>query len=474
MSRTAEGPMEFSWQNGKGPVDENSPFLTAVGRQSANNPLLHKRPRSEFESPNKSFSTSNVPSLRPAANQTTLFPRSPSSPDKPLPPPPSQTIDIEAFRTPRRAPAFDFTSGDDTTPQEDSIKRGVGGFSFDSPDADSEATPDPRIQRYRGMGGSPSKGSQEERRERRPSPKKRSSLLGRLFNSPSTKRDKMIGPYSNKAEKRVTKRRTEKSRSRSHKHNTYDSDTDLEQIDAVKKDKEPGGVHGTLKNFLSLVENHPNAPRILINYLQLMTNFLFFLFGAYVLISLWRGILGDVSNDVDEATSKAILTLQGCRKDWEIFQCGGSNPPERTRVLCEDLAKCIAKNPDKVSRAQLSAKTFAKIINDFAEPISLKAMTFYLTAFTISWMVMNASWNGLRNTLTPDYFQNQHYPPPATPSRQASAGALQYGTPYHPSVGYYGNAYGGPGGSFQGMMPVENGQPDGNMSPDRRMIEGNR
>jgi len=123
--------------------------------------------------------------------------------------------------------------------------------------------------------------------------------------------------------------------------------------------------------------------------------------------------------------------------------------PARSAIdLCDQLSKCIAKDPEKIARAQVSARTFAKIINDFAEPISYKSMIFYLSAFTIFWYTTNATWNGLRNKLSFGGHNGQHQQmgPPPTPHRQASGGMYPPNTPY--GVGFYT-----PGYLHSGMEP---------------------
>lgn len=331
--------------------------------------------RSDFESPSKSISTANIPQLRPAAGQTTFLSRFSSSPDKPLPPPPSKEIDIAAFRTPSKAPAFDFTSGDDT-PEEKSLKRGPGGFHVsDTPDADSEATPEQIYQRNARsrIDTSPSKTIQDAKRDRTRSPKKRTSLLTKLWSSPSRGKD-MLTPYSNKVEKRIQRKRAEKTRIKNTRSNTYnsDSETDASRRKDTQDKKASGPVHGFMTSWLGLIENHPNAPSILITYLQLLTNFIFMCVILYGAWSFWMTIKRDVDQGVHEAASAVLIEVRQCKDDWEQFRCEAR--PERTRELCDGLAKCLAKNPEQIARAQVSAKTFAKIANDFAEHLSYKAV----------------------------------------------------------------------------------------------------
>jgi hypothetical protein len=435
--------MDFAWDNRTGPVDNQSPFLTAVQKATQSNgssqgghntkrkldcrgtqysTLTYAGPRSEFESPAKPLSS--FPSLRPAAGQTTLFsnlPRS-SSPEKQLPTVPN----LDIFKTPRKIEPDFFSSGGETpeTPNND---------------ADSEATPEP-LQRL-----SPKKmGSQSViADEKKTSPKKkRESFMDRVW-SPS--RRNFLKPYSRKVEQRVVKRRAHQKTSKSSKSHEAESGSDTEsRTRDSKSTKQSGFVQGTLAPWLKLVEDHPNAPSILITYLQLFTNMALIFFSMYVVWSLWSGILGDVDKGVHETKSETLIEIMHCRQDWIHMNC---DKPARSAIqVCDQLAKCISKDPEKIARAQVSAKTFAKIINDFAEPISLKAMVFYLSIFAIFWYSTNATWNGLRSKLSADHFVTHHQMmPPPTPQRHPSNGIYPPSTPY-------GIHYQTPGAYLQSAM----------------------
>jgi Di-sulfide bridge nucleocytoplasmic transport domain len=364
MARSNAAPMEFDWDDGCGPMDPNSPFLSAIQRHKSSQTTHHPKrlsithvgsrtcltptgPRNEFESPTRSINSA-FPSLRPAAGQTTLFsnhPRPPSPKKKPLPPTP-----LDDFRTPRKFD-IDFSSGGETpnTP--------------DNADADSEATPDMRAPAWM----SPSRPNVAQQDERKTSPKKpRDSFLGRIW-SPSSR--SALKPYSTKAEQRVVKRRHRRMFSRARPHEEPDSGAERTSREASKPG---GGVHGFLSSYLKLVEQHPNAPSILITYLQLLSNFLLVLMSMYVVWTLWCGILGDVDKGVSESMAEAALKVAACKEDWAALRC--DDKLARTAATCEEIRQCLARDPATVGRAQVSARTFARIINEFAEPISLKAM----------------------------------------------------------------------------------------------------
>lgn len=286
--------------------------------------------------------------------------------------------------------------------------------------------------------------------EKAASPKKKmDSFMDRIM-SPSRKN--FLKPYSRKAEQRVVKRRANQKQSAKALTRYQDVESDSEaprhRHNANDQPQKASFVQGTLTPWFKLIEDHPNAPSILIGYLQVLTNGAIMLFFMYVAYSLWSGIVGDVSKGVDETMSETMLEIMNCKKDWGAMNC--DKPVKSAIDICDQLARCMNRDAEKVAKAQVSARTFAKIINEFAEHISYKAMAFYLALFSIFWYFTNATWSGLKTKLSPDHFvHGQQYHPmaPPTPYRQTSNGMYAPNTPY-------GMGYHTPGGYLQsGMEP---------------------
>ncbi|MBE7182338.1 MAG: hypothetical protein INR71_14235, partial [Terriglobus roseus] len=127
--RGYEAPMDFSYDDGVGPVDAASPFATLARGASS----LRPTPSHSF-----SFGPPAAPRARPNANKP--LPREPPTPSA------SQRIDFTTPRKPRPEIEFD-TSGGETPDKA----------------ADSEATPDQRPgPRGASMFGSPSRPSAKE------------------------------------------------------------------------------------------------------------------------------------------------------------------------------------------------------------------------------------------------------------------------------------------------------------------------
>ncbi|KAJ5130037.1 uncharacterized protein N7515_006076 [Penicillium bovifimosum] len=98
-------------------------------------------------------------------------------------------------------------------------------------------------------------------------------------------------------------------------------------------------------------------------------------------------------------------------------------------TICENWERCMNRDPAKVGRAKVSAHTMAIIINSFIDPISWKAILFFLATISTVTVVSNWSFRSFRHR-----YQQQHYAQP--PQTQPMHPQLQH----NPSFGYYGQS----------------------------------
>ncbi|KAF2422743.1 hypothetical protein EJ08DRAFT_619279 [Tothia fuscella] len=481
-------PMDYTYQNGRGPVDENSPFITATRnsqhqhssfREKSRGDLpssfhlnrdidiaksVHKRPFSSTQdSPAKgqgSGSSSSFPSLAPAAGQRTLFsdlpPPPPSSSQKALPNLPPSTRSRLDFTTPRKL-EYDFSSGGETPDTVDN-------------NADNEATPDNTVAKsnmglrknlmkvFSGSSNKPSPSSS--------SPPKKELALVVQKGSPGKGE---IRPISHKVENKVAKRRRgvvgqSLKRLRSSRKDDYESDSGAGADAGATRNgsrkvssnsqQDQSQSASKLASFFSYLETHPQLPHLLSFYAQLLLN-LFFIFGImYIVYSFWSTIQSDVNEKSQLAMTETLAEMAVCAKHYTENRCG-----ESTRVvpalepICNEWKRCMQKDAKAVGRARVSAHTFAEIFNSFIEPISYKAMIFTLILIFGCLAVSNVAFGFFRNkALHNDPYMHaqmmqQQQPPPPTPQRHPSSGFDQYGgmgmgvynTPHgmHPSQGSF-------------------------------------
>ncbi len=401
--RTNEVPMDFQWDNRNGPIDENSPFISAmrnntaakkrelcllplaapdrcknppISELSANGHILHEGTHSIFDSPSKP----QPQTLRtPAAGQTHLFSQplhisNLASTSKPLPTRPDESSFAKnpALWTPRNTKLdLDFCSSGGETPE-------TPGNA-----ADSEATPDAGVKgkrpslfsHFSGGGSSPTK---ERRRD----------SFWRMMASPGRGDAGKETLYTRKGEKIIKKRRAKAAVSKQLVPRRGSSDTDDEDKansnDRNCKDSNtashttqhnasgPGALH----TFFTFLETHPQLPHILSFYAQLLLNLFLVLFFIFVIWSFWSTIRQDVSEKAEWAAMEARAEIAVCAKSYRENMCEGNKLPAMEAV-CASWDKCMRKDPTAVGRARVSAHTFAEIFNSFVEPISYKAMVSY-------------------------------------------------------------------------------------------------
>ncbi|KAF2191010.1 hypothetical protein K469DRAFT_719972 [Zopfia rhizophila CBS 207.26] len=411
-------PMEFEYDNQRGPVDQNSPFLSGVN----NNHPGKKRPHSVLDSPAKSgFATPNRPQLREPNSQHWLF----SQPDgKPLPAVPSHVQDPKLWEPRTPVSIADFSSGGET-PNTPTLNE------------DSEATPDTglRGKMSRMMSNDSGKESPKKRRE---------SWLSKMFSSsPSPAKGGSRQHYSHKAENRVMKRRS-KNRGLIRREE-YESDDEGSKSRRGKKksskqdgtsvppDQQPGMV-ANLGSFFSYIESHPYLPSILSFYLQLLLN-CFLVFGAiYILYCFWHSVTDEVNIQAQKKMVEIMAEIATCAKNYRENKCDPKMRIPAMENLCSNWESCMQRDPKKVARASVTAKTFAMIFNSFVEEFSYKSMIFTGIVIFGGFNISNWAFGLFRSKHSPHHHDSFSYPPPpATPQRFPSNGFIDqqgYFTPY--------------------------------------------
>lgn len=374
--------MDFAWANGTGPVESSSPFLnlaksrqqnqhndsaakkrTPVGSWACDLGMLMSRAllgtHSAFNSPHKS----QTPSLREPASQSFFF-SMPTTNDKPLPAVPDQ-FRTPAFTTPRKIDTDFCSSGGETPITPDN-------------NADSEATPD-------NMGVRSKASSMFGRSGASSSPNKttRESLWGRIVGSPG-RGEISRGHYSNKAEKKIRKRR---ARTETRAVRRADDASDSEEGSSEsrrnsddrkdvrsKADAPPQQSTSSITTFFSFLETHPNLPHILSFYAQLLLNVFIVFFIIYIIYSFWSTIRSDVDKKSQEAAAEILAEMAICAQNYRENRCERETRVPAMESVCVNWEKCMSRDPRSVGRARVSAHTFAEIFNSFIEPISYKAM----------------------------------------------------------------------------------------------------
>ncbi|KOS39884.1 hypothetical protein ACN38_g9268 [Penicillium nordicum] len=387
--------MDFEWQT-RAPGDVTSPFYQ-LGAQHEK-----KRTYSTFESPQKQA----LPSLREPNSQPFLF----SQPrQQPAPLSPKAKFGQPAFQTPRKFDV-DFSSGAE---------------NMSSPEyADNEDTPE---QQYKSGKGT-------------------SSLFnfhGRNPQSPGRGEIPRLTHHSNAALHRIQKkRRRDKELGRQIRVDS-DDDSDLDrpssreqksmkatkQGKGQKSDQEGRSRVSSWSEFFSMLEAHPNVPAILSWWAQLVVNLSLFSLAVYVVFGFVSAIRGEFEQAAQEMSDTILADMAVCTKSYIDNDCARSNRAPALETICENWERCMNRDPAKVGRAKVSAHTMAIIINSFIDPISWKAILFFLATISTITVVSNWSFRSFRHRLQQQHYA-QHPPPPQSMHPQ-----LQH----NPSFGYYGH-----------------------------------
>ncbi|KAL3481461.1 Di-sulfide bridge nucleocytoplasmic transport domain-containing protein [Aspergillus californicus] len=371
--RTAESPMDFEWQS-RAPGDVTSPFY----QLSMQHDNQKKRSHNVFDSPGKK----QMPSLREPNSQPFLFSQAPSQAA------PKPAFAQAAFMTPRKFD-LDFSSGAE---------------NFSSPDnADNDDTPE-----------QPTKSSH------------RNSLFGmygQFAPSPGRGEIPRMSHYSNAAARRVQKRRL---RNRTlDLQLREDSDDESDRVGGGENRRNTRKGHtqdqpvrgSTFSDFFAMLEAHPNVPNILSWWAQLVVNLSLFSLAVYVVFGFVSAIRSEFDQAAEEVSDTILAEMATCAKSYVDNRCGGGDRLPALEPVCENWERCMNRDPAKVGRAKVSAQTMAIIINSFIDPISWKAILFFLATISTVTVVSNWSFRSFRSRYNHD--QHDYHPVPSY-SRQPS------------------------------------------------------
>jgi hypothetical protein len=306
---------------------------------------------SVFDSPQKS----SVPSLREPNSQPFLF-------SQPSP------FRAPSFTTPRKPFDADFSSGPE---------------NMSSPEqADNEDTPEAPRRTIDFASKIEKSGN------------KRNSLFnfyGRF--APSASRGDAARPkFSDAIVRRVHKKRrreqnSEKQLALARRPSEDSSDEDISRH--KRPNVPPPQEMGRLASLFSFIERYPNAPALITKYVQTFANAAILTFAFYVVYSVWSTIRADVDRASEDSAAEILAEMATCAKNYVDNRCGGNNRLPALETVCSNWELCMNRDPNSIRRAQVSAHTFAQIINSFVEPISLKTMVcipFLASTLHILWI----------------------------------------------------------------------------------------
>ncbi|KAH9865916.1 hypothetical protein IAQ61_008652 [Plenodomus lingam] len=451
--RPSTTPMDFEWTNQTGPVDSQSPFLTASQPSQSQSGV--KRPHSVLDSPSKSTASNGYNGYNgyngsfATPNRSGYF-----SANKQLPSTPASSLPahIQSQTWEPRTPAtnYDFSSGGETpnTPQVDSepatpdtqLAGRMGRLGETSHKKPPRRDSWMAFKGFFGASPSPSKSERDRERERRDGERdrERDKDRDRELRRPASSRKEKEG--------RIVKRRSERSdRSRSKKRYALqpsdDSDTETPSANTANPATLDGlnNPHSSqpkvvqvvqetfikrLGNLFHWVEAHPALPTVLSVYAQFLVNTLLGAGFLYLIYCAWAGIMSDVDIESSKHTAEVMVEISACATDYQRNHCGTPNMAPALEAVCGVWETCMSRDPRKVARASVTAKTFAMIFNSFVDEFSYKSMIFTAIIIFGGFNLSNWAFGWLRSSSSsaaPKHPLDYEYDyPPQTPHRAPS------------------------------------------------------
>lgn len=163
----------------------------------------------------------------------------------------------------------------------------------------------------------------------------------------------------------------------------YDSDSDSRS----RPDSREGGIPsrrqnlpsqpselGTISSIFHFIEKHPNLPHILTYYAQFLLNFFFVILFMYLFYLFLSTIRSDVDIKSRDVVSETVAEIVVCAREFKDNRCDRSSRVPAMETVCDNWEKCMNRDPSQVGRAKVSAETFAGILSNFIDNLSVKTM----------------------------------------------------------------------------------------------------
>jgi hypothetical protein len=162
-----------------------------------------------------------------------------------------------------------------------------------------------------------------------------------------------------------------------HRRNESDSGSDSgesrPQSRRGKQSKEESKP-GWLASVFNYIESHPNLPNVLSYYAQLAVNAFIAGLSIFGIYTFYMTVRADVDKASEGERALVLAEIAKCARDFVDNKCGANSRVRALDAICDNWEHCMNRDPNSVSRARISAHTFAEIFNSFIEPISWKAM----------------------------------------------------------------------------------------------------
>lgn len=162
-----------------------------------------------------------------------------------------------------------------------------------------------------------------------------------------------------------------------------------------------GGGHAASNSSGSSISFHLYWPFIIMGYVQLAFNTAVVLALSYLAFSFYMTIRDDVHIKVSERMASLLAEIALCTRQYNENKCNNRVPA--IEAACSAWEACMTRNPSVISRAKLTAETFAEIINGFIEPVSYKTMIFMLVALFGTVFLSNYAFTVARGRVMPQH-----------------------------------------------------------------------
>ncbi|KAM9923487.1 hypothetical protein OXX59_005150 [Metschnikowia pulcherrima] len=152
----------------------------------------------------------------------------------------------------------------------------------------------------------------------------------------------------------------------------------------------------------------PRVPYVLSLYLQLFFNCVIIFVVLYLLYVFISTVRQDVKHKIEMYTADALREISLCSRQYYRNKCANEGTNTRAPALeetCTNLEKCMNRDPQQIGKSQITAETFADIVNGFLHPISWKSSILFSGLIVGGVFVVNVAFGTYRSRAGMETFE---------------------------------------------------------------------
>lgn len=131
-------------------------------------------------------------------------------------------------------------------------------------------------------------------------------------------------------------------------------------------------------------------PIDVLGYIKVLVNIFTCSLVLIVVYKFWNTLRHDLSVRAEHARAVLVAEINECRRLYDLNQCASSKLPA-TMAVCAEWQRCMNRDPQLISHAQLSAEGLGEMMESFLAPLGARVRIILVLVIPATLLLVNFS-----------------------------------------------------------------------------------